>query len=164
MKKTVAACILCVPALLTACQTVPSGFTSDDRADIAASSALWVETYNQNDWKKLGSLFTADAVMMPPNGPAISGRDAITDWESENEAGFRIRFEIDDIDGSGDVAYVRGRSCVFIPDGEGGFDVDLGKYLEVRRRQADGRWLIVADAFNSNLGIGADLLEDCPID
>ena len=54
------------------------------------------------------------------------------------------------------------RSCVFIPDGAGGYGVDVGKFLEVRKQQSNGEWLIEADIFNSDLGIGADLLGTCP--
>ena len=60
------------------------------------------------------------------------------------------------------MAYVRGRSCVFIPDGSGGFGVDVGKFLEIRKQQSNGQWLIEADTFNSDLGAGADLLGTCP--
>ena len=100
--------------------------------------------------------------MMPPNGPSVQGRDAIETWEHEYETGFRIAFELLDIDGSGDVAYVSGKSCVFIPDESGVYGVDVGKFLEVRRRQASGEWLIVADVFNSDLPPGADLEQACP--
>lgn len=51
------------------------------------------------------------------------------------------------VEGRGDLAYVTGR-YVFQAEG---MPVDSGKYIEVRRREADGVWRIVADIFNSNL-------------
>jgi ketosteroid isomerase-like protein len=93
----------------------------------------------------------------------VRGRTAIAAWEAENENGFRIAFDIQEKEGSGDTAYVRGRSCVFIPDGDGGYGVDVGKFLELRKKQADGAWLIEADIFNSNAAQGSELLESCPI-
>lgn len=149
-------------AALTACQPHVPELSPDNRVTIEAALAEWVETYSRNDWEALAMLFTPDAVMMPPNGSAVTGRDAIAAWENEYEAGFRIAFELAAIEGSGDLAYVRGRSCVFIPDGAGGYGVDLGKFLEVRRRQPDGDWLIEADIFNSDLPVGGALLPDCP--
>lgn len=101
---------------------------------------------------------------MPPNGPAVTGRAAIAEWERANETGFQIAFKLETIDGDGDTAYVRGRSCVFIPDGTGGYGVDIGKFLEVRERQTDGSWLIKADIFNSDSSVGSDLLGACPFD
>jgi ketosteroid isomerase-like protein len=35
------------------------------------------------------------------------------------------------------------------PDGKSAVG-DHGKFLEIRRRQADGRWLVAADIFNSD--------------
>lgn len=139
-----------------------AGLTESDLIAIKAASKLWVETYNKNDWAALADLFTPDAIMMPPNGPSVQGRDAIEAWEREYETGFRIAFQLLDIDGSGDVAYVSGKSCVFIPDESGVYGVDVGKFLEVRRRQSSGEWLIVADVFNSDLPLGADLEQACP--
>jgi uncharacterized protein (TIGR02246 family) len=133
-----------------------------DRATIEAASAQWVETYNRNDWKALAAFFTPEAIMMPPNGATVIGRDAIAEWEGENETGFRIAFKLENIEVSGDLAYVHGRSCVFIPDEAGGYAVDPGKFLEVRRRQTDDRWLIEADIFNSDLPVGGALLPACP--
>lgn len=147
---------------LTACQSVPIDISPEDHSKIELSSKNWVETYNQNDWERLAALFTPDAIMMPPNGPEVQGREAIAKWERANETGFRIAFKLEAIEGRGNLAYVRGRSCVFIPDGTGGYDVDVGKFLEVRKQQSNGEWLIKADIFNSNLGTGANLLRTCP--
>lgn len=106
-----------IATALTACQTTPTGITEEDRLAIETSSRNWVEIYNQNDWEALSKLFTPDATIMPPNGPAVTGRAAIAEWERANETGFQIAFKLETIDGDGDTAYVRGRSCVFIPDG-----------------------------------------------
>lgn len=155
-------------ATLTACEPAPTGFSAADRTAIEQASQNWVDTYNRNDWPALAGLFAPDAIMMPPNSPAMRGRAAIAAWEQANEAGFRIAFDVQAIEGSGDVAYVRGRSCVFIPtgadgpNGTGEYGVDVGKFLEVRRRQSSGAWLIEADIFNSNLAVGADLSATCP--
>jgi len=32
---------------------------------------------------------------------------------------------------------------------------DFGKFLEIRRHQADGRWLVTLDMFNSDLPVPA---------
>ena len=115
---------------LTACQSVPMELTPEDRSEIERSSKNWVETYNQNDWEGLAALFTPDAILMPPNGIAVHGRDAIAKCEKANETGFRIAFKLEAIEGRRGLAYVRGRSCVFIPDGAGGYGVDVGKFLD----------------------------------
>ena len=148
--------------LLLACQTEHSGLSDVDKEAIEASSKTWVATYNKNDWAALAELFTEDAVMMPPNSNSAIGRPAIAAWQAANENGFRIAFEIQEILGSADIAYVRGSSCVFIPLGNGQYGIDIGKFLEVRQKQANGQWLIKADAFNSDATVGSELSQSCP--
>ncbi|MEL7539769.1 MAG: DUF4440 domain-containing protein [Pseudomonadota bacterium] len=147
---------------LGACQSCPDGLSEADVSAIQAASDEWVATYNENDWEALAKLFVADATMMPPNSPAVLGSDAIAAWEAEYETGFQIAFDVQEIEGYGDIAYVRGRSCVFIPLETGGYGVDIGKYLEIRKKDENGEWLIVTDIFNSDAAMGSDLLEACP--
>lgn len=148
--------------LLSACQSDVSELSNADREIIQNSSAEWVNTYNRNDWKALAELFTTNAVMMPPNSSSAIGRDEISTWQAENESGFSIAFDILEIEGARDIAYVQGRSCVFIPIGDEKVGVDVGKFLEVRERQEDGQWLIKMDIFNSDASIGSELSENCP--
>lgn len=147
---------------LTACQPNLPTLSIEDQNAIIESSKKWVQTYNQNDWETLASLFTPDATMMPPNSSVVRGRDAIAAWEAENESGFRIALDIQEISGLGTLAYVKGRSCVFIPYGDGSFGVDVGKFLEIREKQDDGEWLIASDIFNSDAAIGSELQSACP--
>lgn len=151
--------------IIKACLALLLGSASvqaDDETDIRQASKLWVDTYNSNDWQALGLLFTSDAVIMPPNSAAVSGRSAIAEWEATYENGFQIAFDIQEIKVLGDVAYVTGRSCVFIPLEDGSRGVDIGKFLEIRERQTDGQWLITRDIFNSDISAGAALGSSCP--
>ena len=147
---------------LGACQSYSEGLSEADVRAIQAASDKWVTTYNENDWDALTMLFSPDATLLPPNSPEVIGREAISAWEAEYETGFQIAFDVQEIDGRGDLAYVRGRSCVFIPLETGGFGVDIGKFLEIRKKDVNGDWLIISDVFNSNAAIGSDPVEDCP--
>ncbi|MEL6829201.1 MAG: SgcJ/EcaC family oxidoreductase, partial [Pseudomonadota bacterium] len=142
--------ILVLLVSLGACQSYPDALSDADVSAIQAASDEWVATYNANDWDALAKLFSPDATMMPPNSPQVIGRDSISAWEAEYETGFQIAFDVQDIEGDGNFAYVRGRSCVFIPLETGGYGVDVGKYLEVRKKDENGNWLIVSDIFNSD--------------
>jgi ketosteroid isomerase-like protein len=145
-------------------QAKSAELSAQDINDIKASSKEWVKAYNQNDWKGLADLFALNATMMPPNSVAIIGRPDIASWQEKNESGFRIAFEIQEISGSNHIAYVRGRSCVSIPDGKGGFGIDVGKFLEIRKKQENAEWLIHADIFNSDAALGSELLDTCPFE
>ncbi|MFK8013206.1 MAG: DUF4440 domain-containing protein [Marinicellaceae bacterium] len=134
--------------------------------ELHQATSKWVETYNRNDWNALAQQFSEDAVMMPPNSLAVIGREAIAAWETANETGFRIALKPDDIRFSGKLAIIHGRSCVFIPMSEDGnkdaIGVDVGKYMEVRQRSDNGKWLILKDIFNSDLPVGSPLASKCP--
>jgi len=152
----------CLLTGLAACQPQSQNLSTSDINAIRIASDAWVETYNRNDWSELASLFSEDATMMPPNSASVRGRTAIALWEADNESGFRIVFDIQEINGTGDMAYVRGRACTFIPMGNGEFGVDVGKFLEIRKKQSNGEWLIQADIFNSDAPLGSELLSTCP--
>lgn len=160
--KTAFALFGCLLTGLAACQPQSQNLSPSDVDAIRLASDAWVETYNQNAWSDLASLFSEDATMMPPNSAPVSGRAAIATWEANNESGFRIAFDIQEINGSGDMAYVRGRACTFIPMGNGEFGVDVGKFLEIRKKQSNRQWLIQADIFNSDIPLGSELLSTCP--
>lgn len=62
----------------------------------------------------------------------------------------RLTFEVDAIDGRAEIAYVRGRYAATFQSPDGRAD-NRGTFLEIRRRQADGSWLMDIDIFNSDL-------------
>ncbi len=135
-------------------------------SELHQATKQWVDTYNRNDWTALAKQFSEDAIMMPPNHPEVIGREAIAAWEAANETGFRIALKPEDIRVSGKLAIIRGRSCVFIPLSQEGvkdsIGIDVGKYIEVRERNANGEWLILKDIFNSDLPAGSPLASKCP--
>ncbi|WP_371195313.1 DUF4440 domain-containing protein [Glaciecola sp. SC05] len=157
-----ASILMIILSFIIAFQSSSAELSAQDLNDIKASSKEWVNAYNQNDWSGLADLFALNATMMPPNSVAIVGRQDIASWQEKNESGFRIAFEIQEISGSNHIAYVRGRSCVSIPDGKGGFGIDVGKFMEIRKKQETGEWLIYADIFNSDGAVGSELLDTCP--
>ena len=116
---------------------------------MAANPGRWMELFNGKDAEALSAMYAEDAVMLPPNEPAIFGRDAI-------RAGFRETFGSRDLKADiealeivvdGDLAYVAGRYRMWTGDGT---LVDRGKYLEIWRA-VDGQWLIHRDIHNSSL-------------
>jgi len=61
-------------AAVAGCQPSLVTLSVKDQKVIEASSKKWVDTYNQNDWKQLSTLFSLDAIMMPQNSAAVHGR------------------------------------------------------------------------------------------
>jgi ketosteroid isomerase-like protein len=142
--------------MLTACTTEPPppGFTDADRALIRTTMEEALEISNTTgDFVQYGNLYyAADAVVMPPNGEAVRGREAIMEWNEAFPPYDDLRFTQVEVDGCGDIAYVYGTYAMVmtVPEGEQPVN-DRGKYIEIWRRQADGSWKVALDVFNSDM-------------
>jgi uncharacterized protein (TIGR02246 family) len=47
------------------------------KADIQKSNARFIELFNKGDFAGIATLYTADAVVLPPDAGIVKGRDAI---------------------------------------------------------------------------------------
>jgi len=89
---------------------------------------------------------------MPPNEPAIQGRAAIRRWLEQFPPIQSFSFRLTDLQGRGDMAFMRGAYAFTVaPPGATSTVSDSGKILIVLRKQVDGSWPRVADAWNSDL-------------
>ncbi len=112
----------------------------------------WAKHFNARDLDKLMAAYAPDAVYMPPHHAAIHGRDAIREYLNNpmRHGVCDLAYEVTFVKHSGDLAYDVGRYTMTVPR-NGGKRQDRGKYLTVWRRQPDGKWLIVADTWSSDL-------------
>ena len=125
--------------------------SSADHEAIRAVSERFSALLVGRDFAALAQLYTQDAVVMPPHQPAVRGRAAFENWIATFPRVSRFTLKNEEIDGRADVAYVRGTYTMTIhPEGAPGPVEDVGKYLEIRKRQPDGSWLLAADIFNSD--------------
>ncbi len=147
---------------IAACQSLPPEIDERDRVQLQAASGGIVAAYNQTELERFASVFTADAIIMPPNGPAVNGREAIMAWKADHRPGLRLASRLDHIGGSGDTAYMRGQFCLFQLKEDGTYTVNPGKFLETLKLQNDGKWLVDVQIFNSDLDEDAPRLDACP--
>ena len=125
--------------------------SSLDRAAIKDVSERFAALFAAGDFARLARLYTEDAVVMPPHQPAVHGRAAFEKWIASFPRVSRVTLNNEEIDGRADIAYVRGTYTMTLhPEGAPGPVEDVGKYLEIRKRQPDGSWLLAVDIFNSN--------------
>lgn len=142
--------LLAFSLVFTACQQGAQPLSDEDMAELRSFHDRWVPAMTSGDWDALYALYTEDCVIMPPNQPEVVGRAAA---RASAEASPRITeavLLIDEIDGYGDLAFVRGTYSMTMMI-EGQPVQDEGKYIEVRRKQTNGSWLISRDIFNSDL-------------
>jgi ketosteroid isomerase-like protein len=149
--------IWCCAALLlltTACkQQVPDTRASDEQT-IRNLDAQWSKTAGTRDLDGTVAYYSDDAVLLPPNEPIVSGKQAIrVSWVSLLSPNNALGWQANKVDvaRSGDLAYVVGSYTLTTRDAQGKPAVDRGKTIEVFKKEADGTWKVVADMYNSDL-------------
>ncbi len=151
MKRSKTLAVLAVlSASLAACAGGAASLSDADIAAIEEGSAAFVAATNANDWGGVAALNTEDAVMMGPNGPAVEGRAAIEAFFAAYPPFSGFTLNPVEIDGRGDLAFVRGTYSLTLEIEGMEPTPDTGKYIEIRRKQADGSGVLAADIFNSD--------------
>lgn len=131
--------------------TDATAFSQADRSAIESASQRWVAAARAGNWDEVASLYTDDAVLMPPNSPTEQGRAAVRNHLATFPPVQTLDFDRVHIDGRGDLAYVHGRYTMTFATPDGQTVEDRGKYIEIWERQQDGQWRITRDIFNSDL-------------
>lgn len=108
---------------------------------------------NAKDAKAAAAAYTKDAVLLPPGEPPVRGREAIEEyWRGAIElGGIRdVSVETMDAQSSGSLGYETGSFELTVngPDGEP--VIDRGRYIELLRREPDGRWLSTHGIWNAS--------------
>jgi ketosteroid isomerase-like protein len=148
--------VLGLIAVCAACKVAPPDLSDADRASIRAATDSFVANVRARRDSANVMLYTEQGSVLPPNGAIAEGRAAIRAWIAAFPPTSDFLLTPIDIVGRGDLAYVRGTYTFKIvgPDGHP-ISEDRGKYVEIRRKQPDGKWLIAVDIFNSDLPAAA---------
>ncbi len=140
--------------LTVSCQQ--QGEKVDVEADIAAIKDL-VNQYgaavNAGDLDLWISLWADNGIQMPPNAPAVIGKEQI---RTENESMF-AEFVLEmvvtnkEVRVAGDLAFARGTYTLSLTPKAGGEIIQIdGKWLSILERQDDGSWKFARDIYNDN--------------
>jgi len=134
---------------LVSFETKPADSSQAQKPTLTANGNSWMEAFNDHDASSLSALYAPDAVFLPPNEPAVFGRDAIRAAHQELFAtgDFKIELEALETVIDDELAYVAGRYRMWTDDGD---LVDRGKYIEIWR-PVDGEWMISRDIYNSSI-------------
>lgn len=159
---TIAALALLLLLGLAACSRPEEGggngaevaaITEREGARIRQASQAWARAAKAGDADRLASLYTDDAVLMPPGSPAVHGRRAIREYLAAMPAFDRVVLTQEDVEGRGDLAYVYGTfslTVLAVPGDTASAVTEEGKFLEIHERQSDGSWPMVVDIWNSS--------------
>ncbi len=144
--------LLVVPSLLALIGCRAHTDAAGERVAILHADQEWANAAASKDVERTVSFWAEDAVVFPPDQPAIRGKDSIRAYvlASFKMPGFAVRWQTTELTVSpgGDLAYGSGTNVVTL-NGPDGKPVTLaGKAVTVWRKGSDGDWKCVVDIWN----------------
>lgn len=122
----------------------------DDIAAIQNINVIWEQAYGAGDMDVLRALYTEDSIVMPRDGTAYRGVDAIMAYFQGGAEAFdiKVRLEEEETVVHGDLAHTMGLFWIDATPKEGveaqAFS-DSGRYLILLKRSADDGWKVYRD-------------------
>ena len=110
----------------------------------------WSKAAAAKDLDKTVSFYADDAMVLPPNEPAVTSKDGIRNlWKGFLDSLTDISWKTTRVEmaKSGDMACLIGTYEMTMKDGT----KDKGKYCEVWEKQGGGKWKVDTDMFSSDL-------------
>src|SRR5438477_6731202 len=123
---------------------------SADEKAVRDADAEWSKAAGAKDLDKTVSFYADDAMVLPPNEPMVISKSGIRNlWKGFLDSLTDISWKTTHVEmaKSGDMSYLIGTYAMTMKDGT----KDTGKYCEVWKKQADGKWKVAADMFSSDL-------------
>ena len=136
------------------CTGLAADNKSADEQAVRAADAEWSKVAGAKDLDKTVSYYADDAVVLPPNQPMVTSKDGIRNlWKGFLDSLTDISWKTTRVEtsNSGNIGYLIGTYAMTMKDGT----KDTGKYCEVWKKQAGGKWKVVADMFSSDLPLSA---------
>ncbi len=125
-----------------------------ERRVILAQDEAWAAAAAAKDLERTLAYWTDDATLMPPDMPALKGRDAIRQYVAAGfqAPGFSVSWKAQEVDVAGDgaIAYEIASNQFTIADSRGAVHTTHGKGVTVWRKDPDGVWRCVVDVWNTN--------------
>ena len=157
--RNVLAATLALVVATTACQPPAQEAAGLSEEDIAVLKAReeqeWPQAILAGDAAAAAGMHSENAVRLGPNQPILEGRAniqaSLEEWLSKFDV-TEFTQTVEDINGRGDLAYVRGSVRIAITRVDTGQQIaDEQKYVAIIRRQSDGSWLTDIAIWNSDL-------------
>ena len=124
------------------------------REALMQASRDWAAAAASGDLERALAYWTDDAIVLPPDQPAVVGKRAIREYlhRAASIPGFSITWEpeLATISADGDMGYMIEHNRVTVADDAAALQTQYGKAVTVWRKQPDGSWKCVADTWNGN--------------
>lgn len=146
------ACCLALLSLTGCTQTAPESHGGGEKM-LRDLDAQWSQTAGAKDLDGTVAFYTADAVVMPGDAPIADTRQTIRElWAPMLAPNASVSWQVNQAEmaQSGDLGYARGVYQLVTKDGAGKATTEHGKFLEVWKKQADGKWKCAIDSFSAD--------------
>jgi ketosteroid isomerase-like protein len=145
-RRIAVAALLVLGLTLGACQ--PRNAAPDVAADEAAIRKVLdgiASTFNAGDYDGMYAFYRDDVVVYPPNAPDVVGKQAWRDALNASlppSLALKMRFDTQELEIAGDLAYERGTYQIEISDKATGAAMPPtgGRHIHIFKREADGSW------------------------
>jgi ketosteroid isomerase-like protein len=129
------------------------------RSALREADASYHQSLEAMDLDAWTSMYAPDAKLYPPNGPMVTGAEAIRAFADQvrSTPGFRISVRPADLDvaASGDFGYTMGMYDMTMTGPDGQPVSDRGRDFHVWQKQPDGSWKVLIDMWNSEVPMPA---------
>lgn len=144
-------------ALVTACSEPqkpaakdPETFNiSEAKTQIDAENKVYGARFMQNDSNYYKDRYMADASVLGPNEPAITGREAIRKYFYNDGKNNEITILIQSVSIYGSASLVVEEGIYDFPDGKGR-SIDKGKFIALWKQEG-GKWKIFREIWNTDM-------------
>lgn len=144
-------------AILAGCTATgsrPAATSADTDAGARQAHEAYVAAINANNVDSLLAMLTEDVVYLPPHEPALVGKAAVRPWADAYLKAFKIHWEKTSLEFvvAGFWAFeLYAHKSADTPQGGGTAVQDTGKGINIYHHDADGKWRVARDAWNSDL-------------
>src|SRR5437762_11162770 len=138
--------------LLSGCARTPAPIADADRDTIRMEVDNFTKAMLAGDFATAASYYTEDAMLLPPNAPAIEGRAAIQNFFTTYPKISAFTQKIVELDASGELAWARlTYELTMTPAGAKASLNDSGKTIIIMKKQLNGTWQTSRAIWNSDL-------------
>jgi ketosteroid isomerase-like protein len=138
---------------LTGCTPATTDTHVADEKTLREVDAQWEKTVGAKDLDGTVAVYTDDAVVMPGDAPIANTKQAIRAvWAPMIAPNASISWQVNqaEVARSGDLGYLRGAYQLAMKDAAGKATTEVGKFAEVWKKQADGKWKCAVDTFSAD--------------
>jgi uncharacterized protein (TIGR02246 family) len=119
------------------------------KREIAAGNRLFAEAAGRRDVDAIANLYTKDAIVLPPEGAMVVGRDAVRNaWKAAIDEGFSgVKIESIKVEVSGDIAVDVGHASMVMKSAGAPTTTVEVKFMAIWKKTR-GQWRIHRDMWS----------------